>query len=493
VFCAYDEACLIARIVHIHIHAMWHGARLILALLLVDAAVAGRTPDPIAQHFLFDREADQYAAERLPYAASDTTNTKSMVRLRRVVVYSDNLLRSTTIPIAFTPPTQEGHHRMFYLSKGMPHRLFWMHGENHTHPTISVGLSSTNALWARWPYAVIANLTMWLARELSPAMARADTIFSCDVHQPGRFCDVGYVLADDGAAAVSYGVYRLVFNPDSPRSSLPPHLYFLLTNGRALLNNGRGSGTTGLTLDQAASVNCVRLRTLNATISTPLLLCDGDAAHFDMQELEELRDTIVIGGSFWRSNYTSVTIDGMHGRFSVQYEAAAVGINMDAVGWASSAISLFSLLILYGRWSSGPNTLSLSLMLTHLTDAKNGYTWTVDYRLRLALCCSWSRSAANIVAWMAYASGTLALSGPYFDMLLITYAVYAIIETVIAVALLVYDGSPRRIPAVSFTSWLRSHDMDIDWMWQRHLAYVTAACATTVLALTPLAYVGGTQ
>jgi hypothetical protein len=358
--------------------------------------------------------------------------------------------------------------------------------------TISLSLHDGNPLWTRWRYAVLTNLTFTQTSDSSTVSTIPRAHYGIRVACSPTvdvFCDAGMVEARSYENNSFVGTYNLTFRPDVARSSLPPHLFFFLTSGR--FSRLKQATTTAPTT--TVGEVCVRLVLLNQSGSKAdtLVLCDDDTAHFDLAQ-GSTRDTIVIGGSFWRSNYSVAAVDGLTAALALQFTTAAV-TSVDPAALANAAVVVVSLgmFLCFAFWTTdNRTTLSYGRYNQHVL--RGDYTWPISLRFMLisTLFMLMLTIASLVVAWLGYQDATVPLSGPNFQTLIIGLTVYGSIQTLALFALAIFDAS-NTLEMNRVGDWLREHRVDIDHAWARQMMHVTAASAWIALASTPSIYLGG--
>jgi hypothetical protein len=388
-----------------------------------------------------------------------------------------------------------------FVTKGRNTRIPFVSSANGQQQ-LSLSLASSNPLWAKWRYATISNISMQLSDvRVAP---RIDVRLACSTAAGAiHFCDAGIVRAQSQQDGMEFGNYSLVFDPDSPSSALPPHLFFILTNGRDQLAKPAATTASGLSVSLAEAKNTLCIRLVPGS-GNGLLICDDDIGHFGMQE-GDLRSTILIGGSFWRSNYTLVEVDGFTATIGIQYITTTT-VDVLALEWVAIAIELFALVFIYARWVTSDETISRGLMLSHWME--NGITTTtsesesdndpdpvswwpmglvINGGMLLAIVLFIS---AVTVAWIAFTYEAVPLIGPSFQMLEIAFTAYSAAQLAVSIGLMIYDASISRARVGDPMAWIMHHRLPLEWAWARHTAHIGVIGGSMTLVIIPVAYQG---
>lgn len=454
---------------------------------------SGAAADDRSLRFLFDSS---------PYLA--------YAQQRRVHVYDGSLWKSKSLGITFHSPakgaTAYGESTMEVLSKGRRHVLaHHVHGTAQNPfgaSTLSLSPDAANPLWISWRFAAWNNVSLMLSSTPSPRI-RSDVVVPLS---PSGVP----VTATDATTGEWIGEYTLIFNPDAPLSLVPPHLFFLLTDGSA------AAGASAASRKAALRIECISLR-LPLRASLPQVpqvpqavqLCDGDMPYFGMGESAS---AIVIGGGFWRANYSAGQIDGHTAMLTLQIASLPDGTaDPETLEWVGAVVGgIVGLFMLYSRWATGPGTLSVGTLYAHAfeADAQHWRYWLVDMRFILgSMLLAVFAVAANAIGWIAFGYATIPLTGVYFEMLIIAFSAYGSFQALVAgiLTLLDYNGSlmPADVPyELRYTSpplddasllapWLKPRYTPVGWAWVRQLLHVTAILALSALAIIPLAFKGG--
>lgn len=351
---------------------------------------------------------------------------------------------------------------------------------------VSLSPQGSNPLWPRWRSAWLSNMTLLFASETMHEELLAESPerklrVKCRPNQPEDFCVVETpIQAKVGSHS---GEYRLVINPEKRRGTLPAFLYMMLTDGRDIVD------PLGMHhedyLAAKASNDCVHL-SIPGNEEITICADDVDPAF----QFSSDNTTIELGGAFWWPRYAATAIDGWTGEI-IALEAAHVHPAVLIIGALASFIST---IVIYGRWASGPDTLTVAAAFVQLYfpgKAAFRYHWPFDFRAVIGACFLTPAIAVTLTtAWVGYRQVRDALLppllGPTCEALLIIVTVYASIQYVLATVLLIkYDLHVLNIDGFSL------HYIPTPIAWIRHLVQGTTATACSTLAFIPFALNAG--
>lgn len=406
-------------------------------LLLAAAAVAGAAP------------ADQHTF---------------LVSHGRVLTYPQSGLKSVAWPLVWAGAVDASER----LNDTVPlyargRRLHWTLAAPTT-TTWTVSLDATQARFAAWRYLHVNNLSMTYSH--TPAAWHARSVL-------GRWtCNSSAIFCDAGVRTLSVAnlSVRLLIDPSSARGRLPPFLYLLLTNGGA----AQSESVTAAVRALAASTDCVH------DVEEPALtICDDDVpTHFDMHTDP---DTLVVGGTYWRTRIGHAQLDQWTGTLTVQ--AAVVPAN--GLRLAGSIVCFVLLFFVYlWLWASNTDSaVSYSAYLA-LPPADRRW-WPTNVQATVAGWLLLPATATGLVlAWVAQSQAVplpTLLTGPQLWLMLVFTSVYGALQAVLATALFVGDdlaGRWRR------RDWSDYH-VESERAWCRHALYGPAITAAAALCLWP--------
>jgi hypothetical protein len=327
----------------------------------------------------------------------------------------------------------------------------------------------------------------------------------------GGLCHVpGQRVRDAQNVSHVLGTYRLLIDPDRLGSSLPPDLYFLLTNGRARW------AKTSVALAAVAESSKFDLATalrIGCIDVAGLRICERDMPHFEMGGIRvpSERDAIVLGSTYFNSNTTQVAMDGWTQQltlqlatpeqaFSATVQSGGGGSgNALAVQWLCFAMAAGGI-VLYSRWINYPATPNVGMLVKHLYDHQFealGQRWPLDHRMTLNLIFLILHACGStLVVTLAYAylpTGGSDTGSPYWQMLVLGLLVFGLVQTVLSVAAAFL--ADRRLPQqrkawCCQSPWFAPVVVSIQVAWLRHLTQGTASLAFTCAVLVPVAYDG---
>lgn len=352
---------------------------------------------------------------------------------------------------------------------------------------VSLSPHRTNPLWPRWRGAWTTNTTLLLANTaeheklLSAAPPNALRL-KCDPKSVDVFCRVTTPVV--GKIGSNIGNYTLIIDPERRRGQMPAKLFMYLTDGRDIVDPMGFHRENYLAAVESSDWLHIYLD------GKEILEITTD--HVDPYfELSSVSDTIVIGGAFWRSEYTTVGMDGLSGEV-IAFQTGSVH---DALLYIGAITAFLTIIVVYGRWTTGPDilTVSASLVQTYFPgSARYRHQWPYDFRSVIGASLLTPAYVASItVAWLAWkqigeALPPSSLLGPRCDILLITLTVYATIQYILAtISHVIYDLHQQDINGLSL------HYVRISIAWLRHLVHGTAGTSCSVLAFIPFALSGG--
>ncbi len=419
---------------------------------------------------------------------------------RMVTVFTGSMRHRQPLHIDYGSNSGTGDDTLALVSRGH-HR--WFKFLRNESSRLSLQLGAANPLWARWRYAALSNLSLRLTNTPPLLLATATTRLPCARSASSSYlCVVNETLiVEPGNHSHVLGRHPLVIDPDREKSSLPPDLYFLLTNGRARWHKYSSATTTDQRFDMSTAMRITCVDVLLPASSSSVRICEHDMVWFELGGIRQPaeRDMIVLANAFWITNTTHVVMDGWTNEIQVQYSQfnsmslalasmSAGSPNVAALLWCCLAIALGCIIGLYSRWINYPATPNVGLVLWHIWRA-DAQTWAQDYRMML-----------NLLGLVAAACGTtlvVALSygylppeiggGPYWQVLILGLLCYGLVQTVLAV-LLSFFAEAR--PMASARCCSQPSETSIPVAWARHLTQGTGALAFACAALVPLAYDG---
>lgn len=373
---------------------------------------------------------------------------------------------------------------------------------------LALHLGNANGLWARWRYAHLTNVSLRLtntAPQLNPMVSvarlpcrRNATIGLC--HVPGLVS-----VRDAGNRSHVLGQYELVVDPDRWPSSLPPALYFLLTNGRArwrrLPNEPSTMGGAAAQLEAQALAE--RVQCIDAA---SVRICERDMPYFDLGGVRpgaaaSEREQIIVGSNFWLSNTTQVVLDGWANELTLSTispmvmsatTSSVAPANLQALLWLCVAMATIATVLVYSRWINYPATPNLGGVLWHMFNARSTQ-WLGDYRLTLNfIALAGTAFGTTLVVALVYGYlPPLVGDGPWWQMLVLSLLVYSLVQTAIAFATILGDSSCR--PPSTEGHFTDDRPTTVPIIWLRHLAQGTAALGFAASAIVPLSYDGSTS
>ncbi len=432
-----------------------------------------------------------------------------------VTVFTQKMRHRQTLHVGYGVATAAGNASLAFVSRGRHRWLKFMPSETQ----MSLSLSQANPLWARWRYAVVGNLSLTLTNQL-PAKRAADSGLPV-VRLPCRrdpafgLCHVmdnhnksSATIGISDTSGLALGQFRLVIDPDRTTSSLPPELYFLLTNGRARWHK-TSNDPLATVLDAAVAqrVSCID--------AAGLRVCERDMGHFDLSGLAvaDERNAIIIGSSFWVSNTTEVLLDGWTNELTMQLLHAAsfslsvannsglTAANVNAMLWCALAMACVGVFLVYSRWINYPATPNVGLLLWHLHEhvgpGDGDEMWTFDYKMTLNLFAVvlLGLGTTLVSAFTYLYLPTVVGQSPYWQTLQLGLLFYGLAQTIVAFLLIATTTpcGPPDAATIAKTTWRRFMDpvrVPIPIAWFRNLTQGTAALAFISTALVPLAYDG---
>lgn len=383
-------------------------------------------------------------------------------------VYHEERHFAKQLPILFDGEAQGNQSALFltngerlYLSAFLVAQPETIH--NPFAAGLSLSLNPTNGLWIRYRYAEWMNQSLLLSNDRSETILSSPPSFALHwqcLSNPGSdsFCDAGLYTE------LHHNVtYNISIRPSQPRGALPPSLFFYLSTAK--------DGT------------CLDFLGPNGT--SPLRICTQDLVWFALG----LQPTdVIIGGRFWRSNYSLVTMDGITGQL-----ITVLAINESRI-WiaqllASIAASL-TLIFTYGRWATGMQTLSLGLYMWHILRSDKRNEWQADVRFGIGtFLLILSAVTCTLLSWLGMPYEPVSSGiGPNFMALAIVLTVVGWIQFALAMGLFITTDACDGGWAQS--RWATDHCVPIWIAWARHQAHAAAAITFASLGLLPLAWSG---
>jgi hypothetical protein len=349
----------------------------------------------------------------------------------------------------------------------------------------------------RWRHAQVNNKTVSLSKSPFPTIPPHRRLVLVCSGNGLAWCDAG------AYSAGSYGNVSLQIDMTRARGGLPPSLWFALTHGTQdmqsplvrpmVLQNKNG-------VEQGQ--RCIVFSPSSTTTATTLTLCDDDAAYFEMQQ-PPLTSTVTLGASFWQANTSLVQVDGYTNTITAQ-TTTAVQPTTDNTAliwqWVGASVALFALIVVFGFWSLGPRLLRFDVYAWHLVHSPEPETWPVHWTTSLGAFLTLPLAAASIcIAWIGgqyvHDSAAVPVIGGFdFTWLVASLTGYLGAQMIIGgVSMAVYEIQhapwPQGCPFLWW--WFKTHSTGIRVVWIRQLTQPTSALACGLLALMPLAMVGG--
>ena len=349
------------------------------------------------------------------------------------VVYTDEMLKSTSVPLAFTGAggsvvdwriATRGQERLLRVS-------------NTPSGALVLGPDESNPLGGRWRYTAVTNYSLLLSNNRRTWSPRAKlTSFYCSPSSP-YFCALG--ASSDG--------YEVVLDLAHGRGALPPALYYSLTQP--------GAGCSDV-------------------LTMPI--CPSDIApHFSMNiNAEEIR----MGSSYWRTRYAQFEIDGWTG----VVVASLANPVPEGYQTAGQILGILVMVILYGVcFATNPLAPSYSTEILS-KDEPGRINKRISIGSYVVLPCA---VVGILLAWIAdagYGPPDPVLLGPELQTFLILLTVYVIAQIVLLVVLIALDEFCVGLGKGS-ASW--SYSTTRDRAWLRSLALGTSIAATATLFFYP--------
>lgn len=376
----------------------------------------------------------------------------------------------------------------------------WLKFLSNDATRLSLQLGPGNPVWARWRYALLTNLSLRLTN--TAVTTQAGARLQCVSNASRGLCvtNVSRIL-DAANHSHILGHHRVIVDPDRAVSSLPPDLYFLLTNGRARWHKA-GITTSGdrFDLSTALRIDCVVVADQGG-----LRICERDMPWFELGGIRvpAERDAIVLGSAYWVTNTTRVVMDGWTSEMvflfpptmSLALVAAtsASSPNASALLWCCFAIALGCIIGLYSRWINFPATPNVGMILLRIWHHPHAQKWEQDYRMTLnliGLVAAGCGTGLVVALSYSYLPSTMG-DGPYWQVLILGLFIYGVVQTLLAV-LIAFGARTHIIPGEvpRRRACLAASTTTIPVAWARHLTQGTGALAFTCAALVPLAYDG---
>jgi hypothetical protein len=367
--------------------------------------------------------------------AQSSDQTLLLAQGQAAIVYTENLFKSTSIPLVFAG-VNDAVHDVKLWSRGQP-RSLRVGGTTG----ITIGADAANPLGPRWRYQTLSNFSLTLSNTPRAWHTRTRvTTFYCQPSSP-YFCDLGdFNFSLGGRDAV----YDVVVDLTRQRGLLPPLLFDTIAK-------------RGICVDTAG-----------------LLLCPADIPpHFGMGNDSTIAS---IGATFWRSRYAQFEIDGWTGII----RAASANPIPEGLQTAGLIIGFFVLLFLYGlAFATNPDAASYSNEFGPAPREPG-----INKRISIG---SWSAVpvaiVAGILAWVAatrYGPPDAALLGPQLETFLILLTVFAGAQLVLLVVLIILDEFNS---ARSGREW--NYPTTRSRMWLRCVALGTSAAAIAAIFFFP--------
>jgi len=427
-----------------------------------------------------------------------------------VTIFANNMRHRQQLHLRYTTSPDSdyaGTESVAFMARGQ--RCWLRHLDDHQHLAVSLS-GGRNPLWPRWRYAHLTNLTLNLTNQAPTRLPPGATVtLPCTIAPdqivlPHVFCQIGdsvrgLPLVTDASDGKTLGQYLLALDPDRVRSSLPPELYFLLTNGRArwrrLDNNPNASLAEADPPPALESANCIDVLGLR--------ICQRDMPHFDFSGVAE-RQAIIIGSSFWLSNTSQTVIDGVNGEVTLVLGASVVtgsgNANTTILYWADVILAIVIIALVYGRWLGYPATPSVGMVLWHLYEwpqlkqrGRRGIyeRWVLDMRMTInLLACIASGIVVSLMLGLGYQQFPVMTSeGPYWQLLVLGLLCYGWAQTLLAFILALTLSTP----ASGLTLRVRLQAMQtapLPIAWLRHCMQGTAAMAFATTLITLVAQSG---
>lgn len=350
--------------------------------------------------------------------AQSSDQTLLLAQGQAAVVYTENLLKSSTIPLVFAGAS-DAVHDVKLRSRGQ-HRSLRVGGP----AGITIGADTGNPLGPRWRYQTVSNFSLTLSNTPREWHRRTRvTLFFCQPSSP-YFCDLGsFNMSLSGRSAT----YDIVVDLTRQRGLLPPLLFDTIAK--------RG---------QCAEPGGV-------------LICPADIApHFGMGNDSSIAS---IGATFWRSRYAQFEIDAWTG----VVRAASANPIPEGYQTAGLVLGFFTLIFLYGlAFATNPEAGSYSTEFTDPTREPR-----INKRLSIgSWCAPLVALVAGTLAWVAattFGPPDAALLGPQLETFLILLTVFAGAQLVALGVLVILDefntsrtGREWSYPTSRPRAWLRS-------------------------------------
>ncbi len=368
-------------------------------------------------------------------AAQSSDQTLLLAQGQAAVVYTENMLKSATIPLVFAG-TQDIVHDVKLRSRGV-HRSLRVGGP----AGITIGADAGNPLGPRWRYQTLSNFSLTLSNTPRDWHRRTRvTLFFC---QPSShyFCDLGpFNLSLSGRLAT----YSVVIDLTRQRGLLPPLLF------DTIAKRGECAEPGGV------------------------LICPADIApHFGMGNDSTVAS---IGTTFWRSRYAQFEIDGWTGVI----RAASANPIPEGFQTAGLVLGFFTLLFLYGlAFATNPDAGSYS---NEFTDP--GRKVFINRRIAIgSWCAPLVAVIAGTLAWVAATSfgpPDAALLGPELETFLILLTVFTGAQLIPLGVLIILDEFD---PGRTGREW--TYPTSRPRAWMRSMALGTSAAAIATIFFYP--------
>lgn len=352
------------------------------------------------------------------------------------VVYTESLLKSSSIPLVFSGASDRVHDVKIW-SRGQQ-RTFRVSGA----AGVTLGADSGNPIGPRWRYQTVSNFSLTLSNTPRDWHRHTKvTLLYCQPSSP-YFCDLG---AFNFSLSGRLATYDVVVDLTRQRGLLPPLLFDTIARA--------GGG-------------CVNLGGLG--------VCPADIApHFGMGN-----DTTVasVGATYWRSRYAQFEIDGWTGVI----RAASANPIPDGYQTAGLILGFFVLLFLYGlAFATNPDAGSYANEFANpLRDVH------VNKRLSIASWCAPIVAiVAGTLAWIAdtsFGPPDAALLGPELETFLILLTMFAGAQLILLVVLIIMDEFN-----MSRTGREWSYTTSRARLWLRSVALGTSAAAIAAIFFYP--------
>ena len=186
--------------------------------------------------------------------------------------------------------------------------------------------------------------------------------------------------------------------------------------------------------------------------------------------------------------------DGWAAEVNIQFALgiASTSASSTALDWVAIVIVFVAVFLVYLRWTTAPETLSVGLYILHANQRQvRARRWNVGCRVTggsVALLLV--AIAGIIVGWLSFAWQTASLTTINFQVLAIGLTVYVGFQVLLNLVMIIVDHNESG-GEMRMSDWVTLHSSPLPDVWLRNMLHATGALGTAMLAVLPLALQGG--